>query len=47
MKILDKAEHWRVRRLQESAHTLDYEDPRGRPSVERNKIGEPLIKKER
>ena len=44
---LDRAEHWRIRRLKESAHMLGYNDLLSRPSMELNTIWEPIIKKAR
>ena len=38
VKIIDREEHWRIRRLKESAHLLGYSDLLSRPNVERNKI---------
>ena len=32
-EIIDRAEHWRIRRLQESAHMLGYNDLLSRPSI--------------
>ena len=45
VEIIDWAEHWRIRRLKESAHMLGYNDLLSRPSVELNTIWEPIIKK--
>ena len=47
VEIIDKAEHWRIRRLKESAHMLGYNDLLSRPSIELNTIWEPIIKKAR
>ena len=47
VEIIDGAEHWRIRRLKESAHTLGYNDLLSRPSIELNAIWEPIIKKAR
>ena len=47
IEIIDRAEHWRIRRLKESAHKLGYNDLRSRPSIELNTIWEPTIKKAR
>ena len=41
------AEHWRIRRLKESAHMLGYNDLLSSPSIELNTIWEPIIKKAR
>ena len=45
VKIINRAEHWRIRRLKESAHMLGYNDLLSRPSIELNIIWEPIIKK--
>ena len=47
VEIIDWAEHWRIRRLKESAHMLGYNDLLSRPSIELNIIWEPIIKKAR
>ena len=47
VEIIDRAEHWRIRRLKESAHMLGYNDLLSRPSIELNTIWEPIIKKAR
>ena len=47
LEIIDRAEHWRIRRLKESAHMLGYNDLLSRPSIELNTIWEPIIKKAR
>ena len=47
VEIIDRAEHWRIRRLKESAHMLGYNDLLSRPSIELNTIWEPIIKKTR
>ena len=47
VEIIDWAEHWRIRRLKESAHMLGYHDLQSRPSIELNTIWEPIIKKAR
>ena len=44
VKIIDREEHWRIRRLSDSAHMLDYSDLLGRSSIEMNTISEPKIK---
>ena len=43
--IIDREEHWGIRRLEESAHMLGYSDLLSRPSIEMNTIREPIIKK--
>ena len=40
VEIIDRAEHWRIRRLKESAHLLGYND-----QLSRSNIREPIIKK--
>ena len=47
VEIINRAEHWRIRRLEESAHMLGYNDLPSRPSIELNTIWEPIIKKAR
>ena len=47
VEIIDREEHWRRRRLKESAHMLGYSDLLSRPSIEMNTIWEPVIKKAR
>ena len=47
VEIIDRAEHWRIRRLKESAHMLGYNDLLSRPSIELNTIWESIIKKAR
>ena len=47
VEIIDRAEHWRIRRLKESAHMLGYNDLLSGPSIELNTIWEPIIKKAR
>ena len=47
VKIIDRAEYWRIRLLKESAHMLGYNNPLSRPSIELNTIWEPIIKKAR
>ena len=47
VEIIDTAEHWRMRRLKESAHMLGYNDLLSRPSIELNTICELIIKKAR
>ena len=38
VEIIDRAEHWRIRRLKESAHMLGFNDLLSRPSIELNSI---------
>ena len=45
VEMIDREEHWKIRRLKESAHMLGYSDPLSRPSIEMNTIWEPIIKK--
>ena len=45
VEIIDRDEHWRIRRLKESAHMLGYNDPLSKPSIELNIIWEMIIKK--
>ena len=47
VKIIDREEHWRIRRLKEAAHMLSYSDLLRRPCIEMNTIWEPIIKKVR
>ena len=47
VEIIDRAEHWSIRRLMESAHLFGYTDLLSRPNVELNTIWEPIIKKAR
>ena len=47
VEIIDWAEHWRIRRLKESAHMLGYNDLLSRLNIELNTIWEPIIKKAR
>ena len=42
---IDRAEHWRIRRLKEYAYMLGYNDLLIRPRLEMNTIWEPIIKK--
>ena len=44
VEIIDRAEHWRIRRLKESAHMLGYNDLLSRSSIELNTIWQPIIK---
>ena len=43
----DRAKHWRIRRLKETAHVLGYNDLLSWPSMEMNTIWEPIVKKVR
>ena len=45
VEIINRAEHWRIRRLKESAHMLGYNDLLSRPCTELNTIWEQIIKK--
>ena len=45
VELIDRAEHWRIRRLMESAHMMGYNELLSRPSIELNAIWEPIIKK--
>ena len=47
VKITDRAECWRIRRLKESVYMLGYNDLLSRPSIELNTIWELIIKKAR
>ena len=47
VEIIDRAEHWRTRRLKDSAHMLGYNDLLSRPSMELITIWELIIKKAR
>ena len=47
VEIIDRAGHWRIRRLKESAHMLGNNDLLSRPSIEMNTIWKPIIKKAR
>ena len=47
VEIIDRAEHWRIRRLKESAPMLSYNDLLSWPSIEMNTIWELMIKKVR
>ena len=38
VEIIDRDEHWRIRRLKESAHMLGYSDLLSRLSIEMNTI---------
>ena len=43
-EIIDRAEHWRIRHLKESAYMVGYNDPLSRPSIVMSTIWEPIIK---
>ena len=43
VKIVDREEHWKVRKLKESAHMLGKKKSISNPSIEMNTIWEPLI----
>ena len=45
VEIIDRGEHWRIRRLKESGHMVGCNDLLSRPSIELNTIWEPKIKK--
>ena len=45
VELIDRAEYWRIRRLKESAHMLDYNDLLSRPSIEINTIWELITKR--
>ena len=45
VKIIDREEHWKTRRLKEPAHMLGYVDLLSRPSIEMNTIWEPITEK--
>ena len=47
VKIIDRAEHWRIRCLKESADMLGYNDLLSRPSIEMITKWEPITKKAR
>ena len=47
VQIIDRAEHWRIRRLKESAHMLGYNDLLSRPNIKMNTIWESIIKRVR
>ena len=47
VEMIDRAEHWRIRHLKESAHMLGYHDLLSRPSIELNTIWQLVIKKGR
>ena len=47
VEIIDRAEHWWIRRLKESTHMFGYNNQMSRPSIELNTIWEPIIKKVR
>ena len=45
VEIIDRAAHWRIRRLLESSHMAGYNDLLSRPSIEMNTIWKLIIKK--
>ena len=45
VEIIDRAKHWRIRHLKESAHMLGCNDLLSRPSIELNTQWELIIKK--
>ena len=45
VEIIDRAEHWRIKCLKESAHMVGNNDLLSRPSIEVNTIWELVIKK--
>ena len=47
VEIIDRAEHWRIRRLKESAHMLGYSELLSRPSIELNTTWEKKKKKKK
>ena len=47
VQIIDKEHHWKIRKLQESAHMLDHKNLLSRPSIEINTIWQPVIKSAR
>ena len=47
VEIINRTEHWRIKRLKYSAHMLGYNDLLSRPSIELNTIWKPIIKKAR
>ena len=47
VEIIYRAEHWRIRRLKESAHMLGHNDLLRRPGIELNTIWEQIVKKAR
>ena len=47
VKIIDREEHWRIRRLKKSADMLVYSDLLSRSNIEMKTIWEPIIKKVR
>ena len=47
VEIIIRTEHWRIRRLKESAHMLGYNDLLSWPNIELHTIWEPIIKKAR
>ena len=47
VRIIDREEHWKRRRLKESAHMIGYSSLLSRPSIEMNTIWEPIFIKAR
>ena len=47
VKLIDRDEHWRIRRLKESAYTLGYSDLLSISSIGMNTIWKLIIKKVR
>ena len=47
VRIIDREEHWKRRRLKESAHMIGCSGLLSRPSIEMTTIWEPIIKKAR
>ena len=45
VKIIDREEHWKRRRLKEAAHMLGYVDLLRRLSIQMNTIWEPINEK--
>ena len=47
VEIIDKEQHWKIRKLKESAHMLDHKNLLSWPSIEINTIWEPVIRSAR
>ena len=45
VKILDREEHWKLRKLKEAAYMLGYDNLLSRPSITIDPMWEPIIKK--
>ena len=45
VEMIDRAEHWRIRRLKESAQMLGYNNLLSKASIKLNIIWQPIIKK--